>query len=105
LIALLRERLPGLWNSAVETRVRREVGRFVRAPLTLEAQQIAQLLELSACTEGARRKARRELEHLRRATPGSAEVAGLRRHRREPPGHRRPSGPISACSAGTSGAE
>jgi ATP-dependent Lon protease len=78
LIALLREQLPGLWNSAVETRVRREVGRFVRAPLTLEAQQIAQLLELSACTEGARRKARRELEHLRRATPGSAEVAGLR---------------------------
>ncbi|MEO6708791.1 MAG: AAA family ATPase, partial [Planctomycetota bacterium] len=78
LIALLRKQLGDSLTSEVETRLRREIGRFVRAPLTEEALQIGRLVELSACSDAARRKAHRELEHLRRATPGSAEAASLR---------------------------
>ena len=78
LIRLLREQLGESMDVELETRLRREVGRFVRAPLTDEALQIARLVELSACTEPARQKALRELQHLRRSAPGSAEAAGVR---------------------------
>lgn len=78
MIALLREQLGEALTGDLETRLRREIGRYVRAPLTDEARQIANLVELSACSEAARRKARRELEHLRRASPGSAEAAAIR---------------------------
>lgn len=78
LIQLLRQQLGEAWTSDQETRVRREVGRFVRAPMTREARQIGRMVERSACTPAARRKLLRELEHLRRSTPGSPEAHALR---------------------------
>ncbi len=76
-IDMLREQLGPAWNAELEQRLRREVGRFVRAPRTEELRQIRGLIELSACSEPARSKALRELEHLRRAAPGSPEAAQL----------------------------
>jgi ATP-dependent Lon protease len=77
-ISVLRDGLGAGWSPELEARLRQEAGRMGLEPLAEEARQIEGLLELSACSEGAREKALRELQHLRRAAPGSAEAALLR---------------------------
>ncbi len=75
---LLREQLGKSCTAELESRLRSELSRFLLEPTSEEFRQIASLIELSACSEAARRKGRRELEHLRRAAPGSTEAALLR---------------------------